>query len=146
MLAEPISTNGQRSWLCIVCDDNLSHLVELRIEGIEIEKQVDSHIRKCSHASIMIAHRIDVIDSYGIGTQIRHQPRVEAALSAVREGVQARELVCNAWANADQYCTAIAGEGNVTFDVVLGAIGEEELGAHCRDGGHGDGRYKIGGY
>ncbi len=32
----------------------------------------------------------------------------------------------------------------LTFDVVLGAIGEEEFGAHGRDGGHVDGTYKIG--
>jgi len=106
MLEEPVSTKGQRSWLCVFCDDNVSHLVELRIEGIKIEKKVDSGIRKCSHASIMISHRIDVINPYGIGSQIRHQLRVEAALGAVRERVQVRELVGNAWAHTNQYWTA----------------------------------------
>ncbi len=144
MLEEPVSTKCQRSWLCVFCDDNVSHLVELCIEGIKIEKKVDSGIRKCSHASIMVSHRIDVINPYGIGSQIRHQPRVEAALGAVGERVQVRELVCNAWAHASQYCTVSCPRRHLTFDVILGAIGEEELGAHCRNGGHGDGRYKIG--
>lgn len=37
----------------------------------------------------------------------------------------------------------IARTKRLTFDVVLGAIGEEEFGAHRGYGGHGDGRHKI---
>lgn len=57
---------GQGSCPCAFHDGLLSYLIELRIESVEIEKQVDSHIRKGSHASIMVSRRIDVVDSYSV--------------------------------------------------------------------------------
>lgn len=71
------------------------YLIKLCIESVQIKEQVDANVGESGHTRIMVACRVDMIDTYCICPQICHQARVEVALGAINERVVGRELIGN---------------------------------------------------
>ena len=110
-------------------------LVKLSVKGVQIEPDVYSTSSKSTHACIVISCRVYVIDPYGIRPQICHGGRVEHALSCIGERVEGGQLVGNACGWCQRDGAGLMG-WKLTFDVILGSIGEEELGSNGRNSGH----------
>lgn len=85
-----------RKLLDPLSDSVAPYLIELCIERVQIKKKIDANIGESGHTRIMIACRIDMVDTYSICPKICHQARVEVALGAVNERVVGCELVGNA--------------------------------------------------
>lgn len=99
------------------------------IEGIQIQPDVDTIIRKRRHAAIMIGVCVDVVHTDRVRANGRHGRRIEGALRCIHEGVARCALVCYSW---EASALSIETRSLRTFDKELLAIGEE-LGAFCSD-------------
>ena len=72
-------------------------LVELGVEGVEVEEEVDLGLEEGLHAAVMVGGGVDVVDPDGIGAEGGHEAGVAVALFGVYKGVVWRELVSDAW-------------------------------------------------
>ena len=110
--------------------------VDLGGESVEIDKEIDSSVGKCAHASLVVTARIDVVDTDRIRSQSLHELRIVAALVVVDQRVIGSELVgdtCDRVRN----CMSSNTEHEITFDEELLAVTGEELGtfsSDCRNG------------
>ena len=82
---------------CLTC------LVELGVEGVQIQPEVYAVRGKGTHACIVIGSRVYMIDAYSIGPQICHRGSVKGALSSVGERVEGGKLVGNACSRRQSY-------------------------------------------
>jgi hypothetical protein len=73
-----------------------SALVDLRIEGIQIQPDVDSGIRKRLHARIVVGLGVDMVHADRVGANRLHERGVGRTLRRCHERVIGDELVCDA--------------------------------------------------
>lgn len=45
----------------------MTYLVELGLKGVQVDKEVNSYVSECLHATAMIRGRVDMVHAYGIG-------------------------------------------------------------------------------
>lgn len=74
----------------------MAYLAQLGIKGVQVDKEIDSHVSECRHATAVVGGRINMVHAYGISVQILHQLRIAFALRFVNEGVKGNELICDA--------------------------------------------------
>lgn len=73
----------------------LSHArsLNVRIEGVQVEPDVDAGVGEGLHAAIVIGVGIDVVDADGVGAEGLHQIGIAGALVVVDERVIREKLV-----------------------------------------------------
>ena len=74
----------------------MAYLIELGVKGVQVDKEINSHVSKCRHAAAVVGGRIDMVHAYGIGVEILHQLCIAFTLRFVDERVKRNELICNA--------------------------------------------------
>ena len=67
------------------------------IEGIQIDDQVDSGIRKSRHAARVVSIRINMVNTNGVCAQLFHEAGIERALLSIDEWISFSQLVCDTW-------------------------------------------------
>lgn len=72
-------------------------LLNLSVEGVQIQPDVDTGIGEGLHAVIVVGRGINVVDANGVGANRLHEVRVELALLVVNERVVGNELVSDAF-------------------------------------------------
>lgn len=73
----------------------VAYLGYLSGEGVEIHEKIDSSIRKGGHTTFVIAGRVYVIDSDGVGSKVLHLLGIKLALARVDERVIRTGLISN---------------------------------------------------
>jgi hypothetical protein len=73
-----------------------TYLFDLGIEGIQVDPEIDPSIFKGRHAGLVVAIGVDVVDAYGVGSDLLHEGSIELALGVVDQRVIGGELVSNA--------------------------------------------------
>lgn len=81
----------------------LTCLIELRVEGVQVQKQIYSVGSKGTHACVVIESRVYMIDTDGVGPQVCHRGSIERALSCVGERVEGGKLVRDACSRCQRY-------------------------------------------
>jgi hypothetical protein len=66
---------------------------DISAKGIQVQKEVDSSIFKGRHAAIVVAARIYMVDTDGIGTQFFHEGGVASALRGIDQRVVLGQLI-----------------------------------------------------
>ena len=72
-------------------------LLNLRVEGVQIQPDVDARVGEGAHALGVVLLGINVVDADRVGANGLHESGVEAALCGIDERVIGDELVGNAW-------------------------------------------------
>lgn len=73
----------------------MTYLINSRVKCFQINKQINTGIRKGRHAPVVVSVRIDMVDTDCVGAQFLHQSGVQLALSGINEGVIVGKLVGN---------------------------------------------------
>lgn len=74
-----------------------SYLLDLSVEGIQVDKQVDPGIRERGHAALVVPIGVHVVHTDRVGAQFGHASDVALALGGVDEGIVGCELVGDTW-------------------------------------------------
>jgi hypothetical protein len=70
--------------------------LDVRVEGVQVEPDVDAGVGEGLHAGIMVGARIDVVDADGVGSEGFHQVGIASALFIVDERVVRQKLIGDA--------------------------------------------------
>jgi hypothetical protein len=109
-----------------------STLVDLRVERIKVQPDIDTSIRKCLHAVVVLALGIDMVHADRVHANRLHEGSIGGALRCGDERVIGNELVrhtCHSY----QPHSLPNNCAEHTLDVELITIAGEELGPLCRD-------------
>ena len=71
----------------------LTYLLQLSVKGIQVDKEVDSHVRKGLHTSAVVGGGVNMVHAYGVGIQFLHQLRIAFALCSIDERIKRDELI-----------------------------------------------------
>jgi hypothetical protein len=70
--------------------------LDVRVEGVQVEPDVDAGVGESLHAAIVVSARIDVVNTDGVGSEGLHQDGIAGALVIVDERVVRQQLVGDA--------------------------------------------------
>lgn len=72
-----------------------THLLNLCVEGVQIDKKVNTRLRKGIHTALVVSVWVDMVDTNAIDPQLSHLRDVALALFRIDERVLRDELVGN---------------------------------------------------
>lgn len=73
----------------------IPYLVDLGVEGIQVDKQVDTCILKGTHTAAVVTSRVNMIYAYSIRSQLLHGGSIAFALALIEKRIGRDKLVGN---------------------------------------------------